>query len=366
MSFARRIWGWIRDRRLVAARTSRISRQPVTHVIILDGTNSSLDPGCETHAGTLYKLLCDMPATAQMSIYYDAGIQWMHWRSTQDVAFGRGINRQIRRAYGYLASRYHPGDKIFLFGFSRGAFAVRSLAGVIDRVGLLKTEHAIERNVRLAYRHYENIPDGDAAQAFSSNFCHARDAVRIEMVGVWDTVKALGIRLPLFWMLTEPRHAFHNHALSDVVRHGFHALALDETRAAYRPILWRCPPDWKGHVEQVWFRGCHGDVGGHLNGFEPARPLANVSLVWMLGRAEGCGLALPSDWRYRFPCDVTAPSVGTMRGWGKLFLYRRRRRIGWDKSETLHETALDHPRAHEMPLPEPEDADLEAEVSPVS
>ncbi|WP_095590170.1 DUF2235 domain-containing protein [Actibacterium ureilyticum] len=364
MSVARRIWNWIRERRLVAARTSRISRQPVTHVIILDGTNSSLDPGSETHAGTLYKLLCEMPATAQMSLYYDAGIQWMHWRRTHDVAFGRGINRQIRRAYGYLASRYHPGDRIFLFGYSRGAFAVRSLAGVMDRVGLLTAEHAIERNVRLAYRHYENAPISDTAEVFARQFCH--DRVTVEMVGVWDTVKALGIRLPLFWMLTEPRHAFHNHALSDVVRHGYHALALDETRAAFRPLLWRCPPDWTGRAEQVWFRGAHGDVGGQLGGYEPARPLANIPLVWMLDKAEGCGLSLPPGWRDRFPCDATAPSVGTTRGWGKLFLYRRRRRIGWDASERLHETARDHPRAREMPLPDPEENSAEPTVSPVS
>lgn len=67
---------------------------------------------------------------------------------------GPGINRQIRRAYGYLASRYRPGDRIFLFGYSRGAFAVRSLAGIMDRVGLLRADQATERNVQLAYRHY--------------------------------------------------------------------------------------------------------------------------------------------------------------------------------------------------------------------
>lgn len=92
-------------------------------------------------------------------------------------------------------------------------------------------------------------------------------------------------------------------------------------------------------MEQVWFRGTHGDVGGQLAGFEGARPLANIPLVWMLGKAEGCGLALPEGWRARFPCDPDAPSAGSMSGWGKLFLLRRRRLVGQDPSESVHPTA---------------------------
>lgn len=345
-----RIWNWLRDRRLVAAHSTAITRQPVTHVVILDGTMSSLSEGCETHAGMTYKLLCDLPAGTPVSLYYEAGIQWPDWRGTRDVALGNGINRQIRRAYGYLASRYHPGDRIFLLGFSRGAFAVRSLAGVIDRVGLLQAQHATERNVRQAYRHYECAPDTATVTAFARAHCHVR--AEIEMLGVWDTVKALGLRLPLFWMLTEPRHAFHNDALSPIVRHGFHALALDETRAAFRPVLWRSPQDWRGHVEQVWFRGSHGDVGGQINGVEESRPLANISLVWMLEKIEFCGLTLPEGWRDRYPTDPEAPSVGMNRAWGKLFLYRRRRVVGQDPSEALHPTARGHRVEQSLPLSE--------------
>ncbi|MEO0381843.1 MAG: DUF2235 domain-containing protein, partial [Pseudomonadota bacterium] len=107
---------------------------------------SSLDPGDETNAGLLAKLLGEMGS--QVSLYYEPGLQWSEWRRAGDVLFGRGINRQIRRAYGYLASRYRPGDKIYLFGYSRGAYAVRSLAGIIDRVGLLRSDAATERNIR--------------------------------------------------------------------------------------------------------------------------------------------------------------------------------------------------------------------------
>ncbi|MCX8507479.1 MAG: DUF2235 domain-containing protein, partial [Rhodobacteraceae bacterium] len=231
------------------------------------------------------------------------------------------------------------GDRIFLFGYSRGAYAVRSLAGILDQVGLLRADAATERNVMLAWRYYQTLDCPPAEAEFTRRFCHP--TVEVEMIGVFDTVKALGVRLPLLWMWTEPQHEFHNHALSKVVRHGFQALALDETRAVFRPVLWDTSAgDWRGRVEQVWFRGAHGDVGGQLGGFEVARPLANIPLVWMLERAERFGLRLPEGWRGRLPCGAEAPGVGTTRGWGKAFLLRARRQGGHDPSERIHPTAV--------------------------
>jgi len=145
--------------------------------------------------------------------------------------------------------------------------------------------------------------------------------------------------LPLLWRFSAPQHDFHDHELGAVVRHGFHALALDETRDAFAPVLWSCSPGWQGHVEQVWFTGVHGDIGGQLNGREEARPLANIPLFWMLERLEACGVPLPDDWRGRIDCVPEAPSVGTWARWGKLFLMRRRRIVGQDVSERLHPTA---------------------------
>ena len=176
-----------------------------------------------------------------------------------------------------------------------------------------------------------------AAQAFSRAFCH--EEAPIEMVGVWDTVKALGLRLPLLWMLTDKQHRFHNHHLGSSIRHGFQALALNETRAVFEPVMWECPPGWEGNVQQVWFRGGHSDVGGQVGTFPAARPLANIPLVWMLERAEAVGLALPPGWRARFPCDPKAPMMGTTRGWAKVFLLRRPRVVGRDVSEAIHPSA---------------------------
>ncbi|WP_354004034.1 DUF2235 domain-containing protein [Pseudotabrizicola algicola] len=322
-------------------------RGRVDHVVILDGTMSSLQPGHETNAGLAFHLIGQPVPGVRRRLYYEPGLQWEGWRNLASVAQGRGINRQIRRAYGWLASQYRPGDRIFLLGYSRGAFAVRSLAGVIDRVGLLRHDLATERNVQLAYRHYMQGPDSPAARVFAQNTCHS--AAPIEMVGVWDTVKALGLRLPFLWMLTDRQHAFHNHHLGASVRHGFHALALHETRAVFAPVLWDCPADWQGNVEQVWFAGAHADVGGQVGALAAARPLANIPLVWMLDRAEACGLLLPTGWRERFPCDPKAPMVGTWRAWGKLFLLRQRRVVGRDRSEKLHPSVAERRGAGARP-----------------
>jgi uncharacterized protein (DUF2235 family) len=312
------------------------TRGPATHIVILDGTMSSLSEGCETNAGLTYKLLCEVSRAENLTIHYEAGIQWRDWSSTLDVITGRGINRQIERAYGVVATRYRAGDQIVLIGYSRGAFAVRSLAGVIDMVGLVHDECATERMIRQAYRHYRAGAKSPAVKAFRDNYCHAD--VQVEAVAVWDTVKALGLRLPVVWRWGQVQYAFHNHALGPHIRNGFQALAKDERRAAYAPVMWVSPPNWQGHMEQVWFRGNHADVGGQVWQHPASRPLSNIPLVWMLERLQACDVPLPQGWKDRFEQDATAPSVGNWRGWAKIFLTRRKRRIGIDPSERLHES----------------------------
>ncbi|WP_425098832.1 DUF2235 domain-containing protein [Tropicibacter sp. S64] len=327
------VLGWL-HRAFARGHTSYAKRRgAVDHVIILDGTMSSLTPGEETNAGLTYRLLTEARSA---DVYYEAGVQWSDWRSTHDVIVGRGINRQIQRAYGYLASRYREGDRIFLMGYSRGAYAARSLAGVIDLVGLVQAKHATVRNVRQAYRLYQYDPKGQAAAAFRRQYCHAE--APIEMIGVWDTVKALGLRLPLLWRFYRDSHGFHSHDLGNSVKRGYQALAYNEKRLAYAPVLWTKKPDWPGEMEQVWFPGTHGDVGGQLGGFNEARGLSNIPLVWMLERLERCGVGLPEGWEARFPCDPEAPSVGQWSGVSKLFLLRHARARGRDPSETFHAT----------------------------
>ncbi len=311
---------------------------PVHHVIILDGTMSTMVPGWETNAGMTYRLLQEVGYP--VSLYYEAGVQLQTWKHAPDVLMGRGINKQIRRAYGYLASRYRPGDKIYLIGYSRGAYGVRSLAGIIENIGLLKPQSATVRNVRQAYRLYQSEVADETMHDFKSTFCHSE--VEIEMIGAWDTVKALGVRLPILWRFSAPSHEFHNHRLGKSVKHGFHALALNETREVFEPVKWQCDGLGDMRVVQMWFRGAHGDIGGMLGGYMPARLLSNIPLIWMLERIEECGLPLPENWHVRFPTDEDAESVGTWRSWGKMFLFRRKREVGLDPSERIHPTAAVH------------------------
>ncbi|GAA3869799.1 DUF2235 domain-containing protein [Celeribacter arenosi] len=314
-----------------AART----RGPITHVIIMDGTMSSLRAGSETNAGLTYKLCSEAAAGANQLVHYEAGIQWNTWRDARSVIEGRGINRQIYRVYGALASRYRPGDRIYLFGFSRGAYAVRSLAGFIDKIGLVRADQATVRNIRTGYRHYQFDPKSDAARTFAAKTCH--EHVPIEFLGVWDTVSALGIRWPILWRFSSVFHEFHDNRASKCVKRAYHALAYHERRAAYQPVLFDSNPDAEGQIlQQMWFRGSHGDIGGQLGRNAKSRKLANTTLVWMLDKAEAAGLALPEGWRGRYLADPHGPSIGMNKGWGKLFILRKSRPTGRDPSEVLH------------------------------
>lgn len=314
---------------------------PRTHVILLDGTMSSLARGRETNIGLIYRLLQETPAQAQLTLYYEPGIQWRGYRRVLEVLAGVGINRQIKRAYLFLARNYRPGDTVMLLGYSRGAYAVRSLAGLIDRMGLLRAAQVTPETLDRVYDCYRSDPDSAEARALRLSRCHAE--VSIRFLGVFDTVRALGLRWPGLWRLVPAPHRFHSHGLGPATEIARHALALDERRDAYAPVLWETSGEEaaSGRVQQVWFRGTHGDVGGQLDGVRAARPLSNIPLVWMLGEAEAAGLPLPVHWRQRFLTAAHAPGIGMNRGVGKLFFIRHGRAVGRDPSERLHASVHD-------------------------
>ncbi len=312
------------------------SRPPLCHVVLMDGTFASLTQGRRSSIARIHAMLSGdrglLPAPVR--IHYAPGQQWQAWRTLPELTMGATLERSICDAYAWLAREWRPGDPLFFFGYSRGAFAVRSLAGMIGRVGLLTHTHATAENVHHAWQLYRNGADLGVEQ-LDQRLCHP--FVPIRLIGVFDTVMALGIRLPLLWMLTEPRFRFHDEHLGSHVEHGLQALALDETRAAFQPLVWDSQ-SVAGRIEQMWYRGCHPDIGGQLSGLEYARPLANIPLVWMMTRAERFGLPLPAGWQAQFPCDPTAPSVGSWRSWGKAFLARAPRLAGLDASERLHDS----------------------------
>lgn len=310
------------------------SREPRTHVLIIDGTQSRIGEREETNAGLLYKLLQETHSPDDGSLWYHPGIQGHGFWNWATIASGWGINQAIVDGYAQLAENYNAGDKIYLFGFSRGAYAVRSISGLIGTVGLLRSHNATSEKLRFAFRLYESQASEAACSTFKSIHCH--DKSNIEMIGVWDTVKALGLPYPILTYLAPMATEFHSTNISDPVQSGYHALALDEDRTAYRPVIWDVEPGWKGHLEQVWFKGAHADIGGHVWKFPKSRPLSNIPLIWMGENAEKHGLNLPQGWQSRFPTDPNAPAVGSRSGIGKFFLLRTPRKQGEKPFEYMH------------------------------
>ncbi|WP_274379260.1 phospholipase effector Tle1 domain-containing protein [Rhodophyticola sp. CCM32] len=176
-----RLWARLKGFRAAAPPPRRDARVPQCHVVLLDGTMSSLRRGWETNIGLTYRLLSELGPSAHVTLYYDPGIQWRGYRRALEVLAGIGINRQIKRAYLFLARNYQPGDRIVLMGFSRGAYAVRSLAGLIDRMGLLRAAQVEEETLTRVYEHYRSDPDGPRAAALKASLCHAR--VEIAFLG---------------------------------------------------------------------------------------------------------------------------------------------------------------------------------------
>ena len=207
-------------------------------------------------------------------------------------AFGRGIERNVRDIYRFLVYNYEDGDEIYLFGFSRGAFTVRTLAGFMNKVGLLgKGDDYYVPDLYACYERSDEPGTARWNEAFR-NVKHRRECPPIRMLGVWDTVGALGAPGVLGHVVNRGKYQYHDVALNPHIRNAFHALAIDEQRAPFAPDLWRRPPDWHGRLEQVWFAGVHSNVGG---GYTPDG-LANEALHWMVEQAEGLGLAFDASY----------------------------------------------------------------------
>jgi uncharacterized protein (DUF2235 family) len=276
--------------------------------VFLDGTWNAV--GDNTNVWRL-KSLCAPKASDGVSqlVYYDIGVNGFI-----GGAFGKGLNDNVTEAYEWLIDVYSPGDDIFIFGFSRGAYTARSLAGLIAKHGLLKAGAPL--GVKQLYERYRRKDDRTVWQLHrASALGQLTDAtveeqwllkysqpINIKVVAVWDTVGALGIPFFSIQGISRRTFGFLHTGLRTMIENGYHALAIDEHRKDFAPTLWTvhkpkdptaftAPPRSLSSVEQRWFVGAHANVGGGCE----SDLLAQIPLRWIMKKASLHGLAFKND-----------------------------------------------------------------------
>jgi uncharacterized protein (DUF2235 family) len=256
-------------------------------VICLDGTwNKVREPKRVTNVVRLAQAVkpSSEDRTAQV-VYYNSGV------GTGDIidkvlggVFGRGVQSNVKRAYAFLSLNFELGDEIYLFGFSRGAYTARALAGLVGASGILKQHRFADFEV--AWNRYRTPPARRASRSRQEvDWFH--EGVDVTCVGVWDTVGSYGVPAgfglgALARYVTSWQSGFHDTHFGSHVRLGLHALAIDERRRPFSPTFWtiRRGSPMPANVEQVWFCGAHSNVGG---GYEDGR-VSDLPLAWMLAR----------------------------------------------------------------------------------
>lgn len=313
--------------------------------IFCDGTWNKLSAPHPTNVVIAARAVAlQAPDGLQQITYYNEGVGTT-WTVHEGIekkfagAFGRGLLDKIADAYRFLIFNYEAGDQIYIFGFSRGAFTARSLAGMIRKCGILRKDQAGEIGRAFNFYKRDDVkPSHVEARAFRQQYARnelmedsrhllgeaeaeaadGRLPFTIRYVGVWDTVGALGVPKYLLrdFFNRADEFRFHDHELSSIVEYARHALALDEDRKAFEATEWKNLPDLdklpgrKGHYAQLWFPGDHGSVGGGGT----VRGLSNEALMWIIEGAEAAGLSFEHALLVDFETDrdFRAPLRNTM------------------------------------------------------
>ena len=260
---------------------------PQQWIVLFDGTGNT--PDDDTNVTEMCQSLDGDDAWRKDHVFYDDGVGTEFVGKFTGLAAGRGLSENVEQGFQFLSERYTPGDQIFVFGFSRGAFTARSLVGLISKVGILRQGDA--QLVRAAYNIYRNKDlSGNApvVQEFRNDHSQPYEQTRVRFVGVWDTVGALGIP----WHLSilpfgRDDYTWHNTDLSPLVDYGYHACAIDEHREDFDVTLWTTAQPQNIGVEQRWFPGAHCNVSG---GYGPTDRLPSKPLRWMQEKAQTAGL----------------------------------------------------------------------------
>ncbi len=284
--------------------------------IFCDGTWAEPNSPTPTNVYFLSQCVADSDGAIQQHHHYFPGVG-VQTNVLSGGIWGEGLDLKVLEAYRWLCGAYQLGDDIFVFGFSRGAYTARSLVGLMRTCGVLSGAN-VERAAEAMeiYRQRGGGPDTQRARDFRARYAEASvdpaliaarredqpsgesnpHMLRVRYLGIWDTVGALGVPelVPLSRHFMD-KYRFHDCALSRHVEYARHAVAIDEYRTAFAPTLWSRESiaeinaiHREQRVEQDWFPGDHGSVGG---GGE-FRQLSNASLLWIAEGAERAGLKL--------------------------------------------------------------------------
>jgi uncharacterized protein (DUF2235 family) len=272
-------------------------------IVCADGTwNTPHGIGAEVNDTNVRKLYCALTDGPNQLRYYDSGVgtDGSPIDHLFGGAMGEGLFQKIQDGYEFISYVYDPGDEIYLFGFSRGAYTARSLGGMIARFGVpnKNLDNMTVKSIFDAYRE----PDPDKKKQLQTTLTqrYGLDQVIVRMVGVWDTVGSLGIPGLLFSIFDQQKYGFLDTTLHPNIQKAFHSVSIDERRDQFQPTLWTNPDgsmrDNDDTVQQIWFPGVHSDVGG---GYQECE-LSEITLSWMMHKADECGLSFTDETRQQY------------------------------------------------------------------
>jgi len=296
------------------------SPMPKRIIICSDGTwnRPEEDPGKDFPTNVLKLARAIAPVGSDgipQQVFYDWGIG-SYYDKVIGGATGKGLHKNIMDGYRYIVQNYSDGDEIFLFGFSRGAYTVRCLCGLINNCGIIKRPSAAL--IQKAFDHYKKsgkdyAPKGIRSVEFRDKYSHPSKEVRF--VGVWDTVGAMGIPIS-FLGLFEDKDEFYDTKIGSNVRIARHALAIDEHREDFEPTIWEVRDNMD--MKQVWFAGCHSDIGGSYEPDKDGTVLSDIPLDWMINEAGSAGLTLESHLKDRIKMNQKSTVHNSRRSFYRI------------------------------------------------
>ena len=244
-------------------------------------------------------------------------------------AFGDGLFQKIKEGYSTISSVYEAGDEVFIFGFSRGAYTARSLAGMIAACGL-PTKNPDTNLVNTAFQAYRN--KDKRAAILATLGAYGLVPAKMTMVGVWDTVGSLGIPA-IFGAVSLLQYGFLDTSLNPQILNAYHAVAVDERRQEFPATLWSSPPAQGQVLEQVYLCGVHCDVvGGYADDAGTGTALSDITFSWMMAKAQALGLVFDPGVLAAYPSPIDKKDALDTKheSWSPLWLFPKLRTIAQD------------------------------------